>query len=186
MGNGNDVEMVKLLSSIDKSQQNEGMKLIYDEYFEPFKLFFFKKNADQQTIEDIFQDSIISLYMNIRNSKFTLSSNLLTYLIAIGKNIWFKKLRKKRSTIDINGLSNVGSEDEYLDFWTKKEEIDMIKELMEQLGDSCKTVLTMFYVDRFRMKEIAIRLDYANDQVARNKKSKCLSKLIALHKKANG
>jgi len=73
-----------------------------------------------------------------------------------------------------------------MELWDKNYEIKKIKNLMEQLGTSCKTILIMFYIERYSMKDIAIRLNYANDQVARNAKSKCMSKLIKLHRASNG
>jgi len=81
MGKERDVELITLLSSAEEKRQNEGLKSLYNEFYDQFNGFFLKQNADQSTIEDIFQDSIIGLYMNVRKPDFTLSSGLLTYLI---------------------------------------------------------------------------------------------------------
>lgn len=58
-----------------------------------------------------------------------------------------------------------------------------IQSLLHQLGDPCKSLLTMYYFNRFSMAEIAERLDYASADVAKNKKSLCMKKLKALFKK---
>jgi len=51
--------------------------------------------------------------------------------------------------------------------------------LLESLGGNCKRILVLYYFDRLKMKEIAEVMNFANDQVAKNKKSSCLKKLKA-------
>lgn len=55
-----------------------------------------------------------------------------------------------------------------------------ILNLMNKLGDTCKKILTAFYYDNKSMKEILEILHYENEQVVRNKKSKCLKALEQL------
>jgi len=45
------------------------------------------------------------------------------------------------------------------------------------LKGDCQRVLKMYYYERLRMSEIARKMGYLNDQVAKNKKSSCLRKL---------
>jgi DNA-directed RNA polymerase specialized sigma subunit len=50
-------------------------------------------------------------------------------------------------------------------------------QVVEQLGDTCKKILVMFYYENLSMKEILSSLEYENEQVVRNKKYKCLKQL---------
>ena len=52
--------------------------------------------------------------------------------------------------------------------------------LLESLGKDCKRVLVLYYYERLKMKEIAGIMNFANDQVAKNKKSSCLKKLKSI------
>lgn len=49
--------------------------------------------------------------------------------------------------------------------------------LLEHLGENCKQILMQFYYEERSMKEIVATTAYENEQVVRNKKSKCLKKL---------
>ena len=53
---------------------------------------------------------------------------------------------------------------------------------LEALGENCKKILLLFYYENRSMKEILAELPYENEQVVRNKKSKCLKKLETLVK----
>ena len=60
------------------------------------------------------------------------------------------------------------------------EERQTMLELIKQLGEDCQKVLRYYYYERLKMKEIAQLMNFANDQVARNKKAKCLKQLISI------
>ena len=57
--------------------------------------------------------------------------------------------------------------------------VDLMK-VIEELGENCKKILLLFYFENRSMKEIVAHLPYENEQVVRNKKSKCLKKLEQL------
>ena len=52
--------------------------------------------------------------------------------------------------------------------------------VIDELGENCKKILLLFYFENMSMKEIVAHLPYENEQVVRNKKSKCLKKLEQL------
>jgi RNA polymerase sigma factor (sigma-70 family) len=83
---------MKFFKSDDK---NPGWSLLYDKYKPVFMQFARKYFAvDRDTAEDIYQESFIVLYENIRENKFRESSvSIQTYLFAIGKNKLLNHLR---------------------------------------------------------------------------------------------
>jgi RNA polymerase sigma factor (sigma-70 family) len=52
-----------------------------------------------------------------------------------------------------------------------------LNQLLDNLGNSCRKILEMFYYENLSMKEIVSHLHYENEQVVRNKKYKCLQQL---------
>ncbi|MGZ5247996.1 MAG: hypothetical protein ACXWCR_12885, partial [Flavitalea sp.] len=49
--------------------------------------------------------------------------------------------------------------------------------VLEQIGDQCKKILTGFYYEEKSMKELLVEFSYENEQVLRNRKSRCMKKL---------
>ena len=56
---------------------------------------------------------------------------------------------------------------------------------IQNLGDSCKKILLLFYYEQRPIREILSVVSYQNEQVVRNKKMKCLKKLEEMVR-ANG
>lgn len=135
---------------------------------------FIRRNfsVDDDEIVDIYQESFIALYENIRNGKLEhLSASLKTYLFSIGRN---KILNRQRVSSRVEALKNdyFANED---DGWGLRQEItyNMVREMTEP----CNTVLTLFYWERKSMEDIAGAMNYASAQVAKNRKSICMNKL---------
>ena len=55
----------------------------------------------------------------------------------------------------------------------------LLQELLSQLREKCDKVLSMWAM-HYSMSEIAAHLEYANAQVAMNKKNKCMKQLSQL------
>ncbi|WP_185154017.1 RNA polymerase sigma factor [Fulvivirga sp. M361] len=138
-------------------------------------------SADEDEAADIFQESVVALYYNVRNGRLTeLSSTLKTYLFAIGKNIALKKLKKDAKMIVNDELLEINSGLVTEDLFEKTEQQKVIAELLNEMGDPCKSILTLFYFDRFAMDAIASRLGYKNEHVVKSQKLRCFKHLKKL------
>ena len=62
----------------------------------------------------------------------------------------------------------------------QKEKIRAVRSCIEELGDTCKKVLSYYYFDGMSMKVIAERLGFANAETAKTKKYKCKKALDQL------
>lgn len=60
------------------------------------------------------------------------------------------------------------------------ERADILAGLLDELGEKCKGVLTLFYFHKKSMKEIAQAMKMASEAVARNKKHACLKRFREL------
>lgn len=125
---------------------------------------------------EIYQESFIALYENIRCGKLTrLTVSLKTYLFRIARN---KILNARRNASG----KNAGLHDALLqtqsDDWAARQEI--VYRVVRQMQEPCSTVLTLYYWERWSMEEIARTLNYAGAQVAKNRKLACMRKLKAV------
>ena len=59
----------------------------------------------------------------------------------------------------------------------KNEESNLVAQMLDQIGKDCKQILLFFYFEKNKMSEIANKMNLANEQVAKNKKSNCMKKL---------
>lgn len=136
-------------------------------------------NAEEA--QDFYQESQMYLYENIVLGKLDqLTSQLSTYLYSIAKN-QIRMKHRKLSTV----LKHEDRLCEHLIFLKGEEESNEEKVLAarrvtEEIGrmlEPCKTLLRLFYYENLSFKDIAARMGYKNDTVAKNQKKRCLERL---------
>lgn len=141
----------------------------------------------KQDIDDVVSDSTVILCNNIKNGKYQQGeASLSTYFMSICKNqALSKNQQQKRGWAvlpldDERALStfNDSNVDYLLGQSSDRDQIlDEVVKLVKNLPEPCGSILWSFYWKDFSMEEIADWEGYKNADVAKSKKSKCLSKL---------
>jgi RNA polymerase sigma factor (sigma-70 family) len=83
--------------------------------------------------------------------------------------------RKKR-------FSHEEKDGESIQSFEQNERIKIMNECLQQMGDVCRKVLSLYYFDNYSMQEIAEALGFANADTAKTKKYKCKKDLDQLVK----
>lgn len=165
----------------DDVKKDFALKQLYAEIYPTIKSYIQKNNGSDEDAADTFQEAIIVFYEKVRLNQFQLSSTIRTYLYSVCKHLWLNKLRAQKKIISLTEESETISIDPLsLTVIASEEKNDYLRKLLETLTGDCKRVLVYYYYDRLKMKDIAERMNFANDQVAKNKKSSCLKKLKSI------
>lgn len=152
---------------------------MYQQYYGMIEQLVLRNNGEREDAADIFQDGLVALFHKARQTGFELTASLKTLLYAICRNLWLMKLRKhKRETPLTEVHQQTASLDaDVLDILEDNDRNQLVAKGLRQLGDDCRQVLRLYYFERCRMKSIAETMGYSGEQVAKNKKSRCLRKL---------
>lgn len=139
-------------------------------------------NGTEQEAKDIFQDAMIAFYERVQQPDFVLTCKIKTYLYAVCRRLWLKRLTQKKRYH--------GHVDEAESFLRIDEEMESIEdaelhfhkmnEAMEQLGEPCQSIIRDFYVHGRSMEDISAKYGYTNADNAKNQKYKCLQRLKKL------
>lgn len=164
-----------------RNGNEEPIMAIYENYRQEFIAWAYRKyGMSQEDAVDVFQDTVTSFYRNIALGKLqTLTSSVKTYLFAIGKNIIRDKLKKNdplKASDEIVDLK-VSYKPEVIDSLYNEERAELVKQMLDSLQEPCKSLLRWFYYFNLPMKEIAEKLKYKNDNVAKTQKMRCLNAL---------
>lgn len=180
--------MKKLLnfrSDKEPCTNNAEIKELYNSYKSSFITFALKYYPiEEETAEDIYQESFMIMYENVRNGKYEdRQASLKTYLFEIGKHRICSYLTKNRlEVIPFQTLSSEWVEQNYdVEEWTEAQII--VNQLIEEADDICNKILRLYYWERMKMDEIARLLNYKSEQVAKNKKSSCLRRFTLVLKR---
>jgi len=168
-----------------RNGNEEMLVYVYKQNYTPVRNFILRNNGEEDDIDDILQESVIALWQNVMKEEFHLSAKLTTYLLAIVKNLWFKQLKKKNRLVRID---ETGTEREKAegDQFNALSRIDLtaIHEIIAEMDETCRKLLSYFYFDGFSNKVIAEKLGFANTDTVKSKKYQCYKKLEGMVKDA--
>ncbi|MBS1782423.1 MAG: sigma-70 family RNA polymerase sigma factor [Bacteroidetes bacterium] len=172
-----------LLAGLAKGNR-KATEAIYKQHIRPIKSWIGQHGGGEDDVEDIFQEAMVVLYEKAQKDDFRLSCKIGTYLFAICKHLWYKKLQKDQKAPDILS-TDAGMDDEKdwayeddLNVHTEREtHYQLLNDAMEQLGEPCSSLLKAFYHDDKSMQEIAAAFGYTNPDNAKTQKYKCLTRL---------
>ena len=184
----NDEQLIAQLKKRDK----KALTNVYQDYKTEFFRFMSRYNAERNTLEDIFQDALIVLYENAQAGKLDqLKSTLKTYLFATGKFMLFKYFRDSKKEIHtdesyvFNNYEQAVIEDVYEDEGPDRRQQLLIANF-KKLGDKCREILELFYLQGLRLEEIMTVQGYENKNVVKSQKSRCLKTLKDLIRMNDG
>ena len=157
-------------------------------------LTYLRKNysVSDDDIDDIFQESSMALYLNIRDGKLSnLTSSLGTYFMKVCINHTLKFLSKSSKVVplvDESRLSNGNAVrddkiDELYGFCMDTEEEDrkirmelLVNNIIASMTDTCKNILQGYYWNDFSTSTIADMFGFSDDNSVKAQKYKCVKK----------
>lgn len=171
-----------LIKEFSQPNIEEPIRRLYHDCYESVVIQIIKNGGKPEDGADIFQEAVILLIEKLKSGQFRGESSVKTYLSAIARNLWLHELRtrNRRQVREVRYMGTVDLKEEP-DFFTLDEPARKnLAQVLSELGETCKAILTGFYYEGRSMKELMSKFNYGNEQVLRNRKSKCMKKLKTL------
>lgn len=161
-----------------RTEENSAFELLYKFYF-PSILSYVKRNmGSREDAEDIFQESIIVLLQKSRSDDFVLTSSLKTYLYAIAKNLWLKRL-KTNKLISVEDFEQYQKENDSFAFelHTEKPQEEKVASWLERITEHCRHVIKALFFFQEPMESLMQKMGWKNKHTADNQKYKCIQQV---------
>lgn len=160
----------------------DAVTAIYKLYHSVLTKWILSRGGLEADAEDVFQEALVVLFEKAKSPEFCLTCKLSTYLFAVSKRLWFKKVERTApyNTLDLDGdeEKDFGTYDDDLQLYVEKEEqYNQLTKALLQLGEPCSSLLKAFYEEKKNMQEIAAAFQYTNAENAKTQKYKCLTRL---------
>lgn len=157
-------------------------------------LTYLRKNysVSDDDIDDIFQESSMALFLNIRDGKLSnLTSSLGTYFMKVCINQTLKFLGKSSKAIPLIDESRISNGntvqddkvDELYGFCMDTEEEDrkvrmelLVNNIIASMTDTCKNILQGYYWNDFSTSTIADMFGFSDANSVKAQKYKCVKK----------
>ncbi len=167
----------QIIEVLQSGRPSKGLQRLY-KYYPKVKGMICGKGGQPVDADDIFQDALVVLCKKVQDPTFSLTSSLDTYLFGICKFLWNNEGRKRQNQ---NHTSFEGDwEDQH---WKdieaiaeKERRFKKAEQIIADLSERCKELLMYFYHQAMSMKEIAEKMRFSSEKVAKNQKYKCLER----------
>lgn len=139
------------------------------------KRFLASMGCPTTDAEDVFQEALLIFSRKLDEPDFELTVEPFHYVKNTCKFIWYNASRKnaKMRTEEISDAPDF--EDNQ---WIEKElKLRRIETAITKIGQKCQQLLKMFYGGGSTMSEIAQKLGFRNDKVAKAQKYRCIHKV---------
>lgn len=174
----------QILNFLRERNHTKAFRLLYD-YFPLIQKYVVQNNGNNEDAKDLFQQALLVFYQKISEGKYDHTAKISTFLYAICRNNWNKKLTrgKERHHIPLDEKHDLGFDDENLineENQPTQSLKDFLSEKIKELGDPCQSILIFHEFYKLSMTNIAEKMGYKNENTVRQQKYKCLIRLRKL------
>ncbi|WP_354584135.1 sigma-70 family RNA polymerase sigma factor [Hymenobacter sp. UYCo722] len=149
--------------------------------------FVLQNSGSEDDAQDVYQEGVMVFYEKVRDGSLELSCQIKTYLYAVCRRLWLKRLTSK-SRFGVRLLDdeehgpylNTGAEDDVLAAEEQDRRFATMSDALNSLGEPCKSLLEGFYLLDKSMQDLTAEFGYTNADNAKNQKYKCLVRLKKL------
>ncbi len=135
-------------------------------------------NGTAEDAKDVYQDAMIHLYGKLRQEQFLLTCQLKTYLYAVCRYKWLKRLRGQTLLRDTENLENLPELTDTPEVSLPYDE--QIHQAVTTMDEPCRSILVAFYYEKLSLSQIAKHMQYASDNVVKQQKFRCIERLKKL------
>ena len=176
-----DEQIIRKLQSANHQKIDEGLKYLYKRLYQTVVRMVKTNSGGEDDAADVFQDALITLLKLVQRGHLDETTNVEGYLYAICRNLWLKQLKKNQRSVELtDDHKDIPVQEMQLYTLIKEEHSGLVQKLLKAIGENCFRLLSYYYYDRRRMREIAELMGFSSEQVAKNKKSACMKKLRVL------
>lgn len=168
-----DHDIIKL---IQEQKHSKAFTRLY-RYFNPVQKLILARGGSKDDALDVYQDALVVLCKRVCEPGFTLTASLDTYLYSVSRFLWNDELKRRGKMHEQEITERTELPEEEITEWVNDEEkIGLAQTVLEKLGARCLKLLQMFYTDNKSMKDIARKMEFTSENVAKNQKYKCLER----------
>jgi RNA polymerase sigma factor (sigma-70 family) len=161
-----------------KSQNNFAFGKLYKDNFYKISSFVKNNSGNDADAEDLFQEAMMVLVEKLRQDQFQLTASINTYIYAICKNLWFKKLRDRNFELSVDEMEAVGFIDSINDsIENEKTYLEKLKGYMLKITAHCNKFIHDVFFKEKAIEQIQKDYGYSTRHNAQNQKHKCVEQI---------
>ncbi len=172
----------EIVEAIKGGKNQWVLNTLYKRTLPKIKNLIRKMNGSDEDAQDIFQESVIIFYREVKLNKLLDNTNIDGYIYTVARNLYLNKLRIVNRMVELkesdgNDFAEKPAIERHLEF--KDSENDMMQ-LLTKLGEKCKEILKALAFEELDYQEVADKLGFASGDVVKTQKHRCKKRLEQL------
>jgi len=161
-----------------KGENNHAFGQLYKAYFGMVKRFVTNNNGRNDDAEDIFQDTMLVLVEKLQQDNFELTASVKTYIMAISKNLWLKRLRTAYRETEFTDIhDNQFYEEINIAIEQEKSYKDILQNYLHKITKHCQGLIHDMFFKEKSIEQIQKDYGYSTKHNAQNQKHKCVEQI---------
>jgi RNA polymerase sigma factor (sigma-70 family) len=170
-----------ILQAIKEGKDSPVLSELYKCILPKVKQYVLKNQGSVDDAKDVFQEAVIAFFRQVKLGKFKEEYEISAYIYTASKNFWITKVKRSKSYESVAYIEQMeGEEINMMEGMIVKERSNSTLKLLDLLGEHCKTLLSYSVYDSLSMKEIAQKMNYANENAAKTANYKCKKRLVEM------
>lgn len=170
----------QILEAIRTGKNSTALNHLYATSLPKVIRFITQNNGDEEEAKDIFQDAVVTLFNTVKLGKYENGKDVGGFIYFIARNLWINRIKKKNKQISIKETETYEISESPLALMILDEKQLAIQGLMDKIGTQCKELLKYTMHDKLSMKEVAEKMGFAGETVAKSTHYRCKQKLAML------
>ena len=114
-------------------------------------------------------------------NKYDTSKDINGFLYFVARNLWINRIKKKnkQSVFTIEDTESYSTDETPLAYMVDEERKVAVESLMDKIGHPCKELFKYILYEKLSMKEVAAKMGYTGENVAKATHYQCKQKLAA-------
>lgn len=161
-----------------RDENSNAFGMLYKAHFGMVQRFVAKNNGQPDDADDLFQDTMIVLLEKLRQDNFVLTASVKTYIMAIARNLWFKRLRKTYVQVEYTEICDSHFlEDIHKGIEQEKTYLEKLQGYLHKITDHCKGLIDKLFFKSKAIGQIQKEYGYSSKHNAQNQKHKCIEQI---------
>ncbi|SNR75061.1 MULTISPECIES: RNA polymerase sigma factor [Hymenobacter] len=157
---------------------------LYRLHFPMISHYVLQNSGTDDEAKDVYQEGVMVFYEKVRDGSLELSCQIKTYLYAVCRRLWLKRLTEKTRfggrLDDHEPFLETGAEADLELAEERDRRFATMAEALDRIGEPCRSLLEGFYLLDKSMQQLTAEFGYTNADNAKNQKYKCLVRLKKL------
>ena len=141
----------EILKSIKSGEQNKALSYLYETTLKKVRQYIMKNKGSKDDANDIFQDSVIIFFNQVRSNKFDEKYDIDAFIFSVSRNLWIDKIRRDSKMVNYefpDQFKNESDNKNHLDDLITKEKSSAMHTVFNKLDEKCKKILSYVIYDK--------------------------------------